>query len=615
MNSIKASAEKTGNRKTALMLGAFLMLIASIILFLLARHFSNENRTTQLQNESLNTLRIQSLNAQTYTNKYAVAASMLSKRPDITNFVKYALTTNTNQTTKIQQLLYKTNALLGSHSILLADRNGNIVSRTDLLNNINSFPPDNFRNTTYFQTASQRRMGRANIIIDENNRFYLFAAPIIDNKQFVGSTILLISFDHIEQSLALISDPVFAIDRQGTILLSNVEDWRLKKFITDTDQAIPNNIVLTTLDQSLVTIKAATNIGNTNEEASDENHRKKSINYLIKQEKIPILEWNLITLQNQSKIDDTVNTYSLITLLGLLLAWQLAWIAWRRNQSTQLERQKQIEFANELEARVKRRTKDVSIANQKLEKEIDERKNTEQELRKTQQELIQAAKMASIGQMSTVLAHEYNQPISAIQFYAINAETMLNNKQNDDAIDNMQRISELTKRMATLTNSLRNFAHKPAQALKNVKVENVIDQVSTLMKPRLKSENVKLIIKPAKSETMVLAGNTRLTQIISNLIANSIDALKNQENKEITLEWMHTKDNKVQIYIKDNGPGIPSEHRDKIYEAFYSTKSNQEGLGLGLFIVYNLINELKGNITITEEANYDTVFCIELDRQ
>jgi len=169
--------------------------------------------------------------------------------------------------------------------------------------------------------------------------------------------------------------------------------------------------------------------------------------------------------------------------------------------------------------------------------------------------------------------------------------------------------------MATLTNSLRNFAHKPAQALKNVKVENVIDQVSTLMKPRLKSENVKLIIKPAKSETMVLAGNTRLTQIISNLIANSIDALKNQENKEITLEWMHTKDNKVQIYIKDNGPGIPSEHRDKIYEAFYSTKSNQEGLGLGLFIVYNLINELKGNITITEEANYDTVFCIELDRQ
>ncbi|MGH1427117.1 MAG: sensor histidine kinase, partial [Arenicella sp.] len=208
----------------------------------------------------------------------------------------------------------------------------------------------------------------------------------------------------------------------------------------------------------------------------------------------------------------------------------------------------------------------------------------------------------------------YNQPISAIQFYAINAQTLIKESSDIDALDNMSRIEELTKRMASLTNSLRNFAHKPEQKRKKIQISTVIDQLVILMQPRLKTENVELIINHSKHDLTVMAGSTRLTQILSNLIANSIDALKGQSQKTITLEYLANNTETVEIYIKDNGPGIPVDQREKLYEAFYTTKSNQDGLGLGLFIVYNLLNELGGKLDIIDEKDYGAVFRIELER-
>jgi len=134
------------------------------------------------------------------------------------------------------------------------------------------------------------------------------------------------------------------------------------------------------------------------------------------------------------------------------------------------------------------------------------------------------------------------------------------------------------------------------------------------MEPRLKAEKVDLIIIPPKEDLSVMAGNTRLTQILSNLIANSIDASKNQKEKIITIECLSKGQKTVEIFIKDNGPGIPDNERKNLYNAFYTTKGEQEGLGLGLFIVYNLINELRGKLTILDEEGFGAVFCIQLER-
>ena len=528
---------------------ALLGLALSIAVIMTTSFFVRANITNELRIKSSNILSIQALNAQTYTEKFGVAAAMLSRRNDITNFVQQPIAVRDALTPSISRVLDHTNALAGSNNIWLVDKLGNVL----ITSNTSKQPFElNIIDQDYFKTALQGRLGRANLIQSIDKRFYIFAAPIYTNIGVVGATIILVPIERIEQSWALIQEPIIITNKADQILLSNIDQWQLRN-IKDTDS---NDFE----DQSFINSSAL----------------KK--NYIITEQYIPLLDWKLAILQPKSILHKRARSSNALTVLGVLLMWILCWFVWQRYQRIDSERKQQVAFSNLLEEKVVRRTEDLSSANIQLEKEIDERKQTELELRITQKELIQSAKMASIGQMSTVLAHEYNQPISAIQFYAVNAQTMLEQSQQKDAKKNMERIAELTKRMASLTTSLRNFAHKPGSKLKKVKMSVVIDLLQTLMQPRLKSENVNLIINPPEEDLSVMAGNTRLTQIISNLIANSIDAIKNQEDKQITLEWHSKNKNKVEILIKDNGPGLPKNERDNLYDAFYTTKDNKKGL-------------------------------------
>lgn len=569
----------------------FLVLIGislSIAIIMTVNYFVRTNITDDLRRKSTNILNIQALNAQSYTEKFGVAATMLSRRPDITSFVQQTKTVRESLIPTISRVLDHTNALAGSNNIWLVDKQGNVLITSNITKQKNQYSPANIAEQNYFKTALQGRLGRANIFQSIDARFYLFAAPIYTETGVVGATIILIPIEQIEQSWTLIQEPIIITNKADKILLSNIDQWQLRNIkVTDSNAVINEGFI---------------------------NSNVLNKNYIITEQYIPLLDWRLAILQPKSVLNRRARSSNALTVLAVLLIWLLFWFIWQRYQRIDAERQQQVAFSNLLEEKVIRRTKDLSNANKQLEKEIDERKLAEQELRITQKELIQSAKMASIGQMSTVLAHEYNQPISAIQFYAVNAQTMLEQSQQADAKENMGRIAELTKRMAGLTTSLRNFAHKPGSKLKKVKMSVVIDLLLTLMQPRLKSENVNLIIRPPKEDLNVMAGNTRLTQIISNLIANSIDAIKNQEDKQITLEWHPKNNNKVEIFIKDNGPGLPKNERDNLYDAFYTTKDNQEGLGLGLFIVYNLINELGGKLIIIDEEGYGAVFCISLER-
>ena len=574
--------------KTSYISLVLLGIALSIAIIMTVSYFVRTSITNELRLKSTNILNIQALNAQSYTEKFGVAAAMLSRRNDITSFVQQPKTVRDSLEPSISRVLDHTNALAGSNNIWLANRQGNILITSNITKQTNQHLQQNIADQDYFKTALQGRLGRANIIQTLDERFYLFAAPIYTKTGVVGATIILVPIERIEQSWALIQEPIIITNKADKIMLSNIDEWQLRNIKeTDSNNSIDDNFI-----NSNALIK----------------------NYIITEQHIPILDWKLAIFQPKSTLNKRARSSNAVTILGVLLMWLLFWFIWQRYQRIKVERQQQLAFSNLLEEKVVRRTKDLSNANKQLEKEIDERKLTEHELRITQKELIQSAKMASIGQMSTVLAHEYNQPISAIQFYAVNAQTMLEQSQQADAKENMTRIAELTKRMASLTSSLRNFAHKPGSKLKKVKMSVVLDLLQTLMQPRLKSENVDLIINPPKEDLNVMAGNTRLTQIISNLIANSIDAIKNQKEKQITLEWHAKNDNKVEIFIKDNGPGLPKNERDKLYDAFYTTKENQEGLGLGLFIVYNLINELGGKLIIIDEEGYGAVFCIVLER-
>jgi two-component system C4-dicarboxylate transport sensor histidine kinase DctB len=314
---------------------------------------------------------------------------------------------------------------------------------------------------------------------------------------------------------------------------------------------------------------------------------------------------------NYASIASSRNTAILIALLLIAVIIMGGGMLVNRQNRLRKEQRSQQAFALRLERQVRDRTFALTEANQRLEVEVDERRIAEKNLRETQEELVQAAKLAGIGQMSAALAHEYNQPLAAIRSYADNALIFLTKDQANFAADNLQRIKMLTDKMAGLTRTLRNFAHKSTGRYESVSLEAVMDELIILLSPQAKKLRVKLQLLPPSLPLSVLGDYGRLSQIMTNLTTNAMDAVADSENKRVEITWQQREDKAV-ISVKDTGSGIDPAVREKMFTAFFTTKNPGSGLGLGLFIVINIVNDLKGTLSIKDEPGYGAVFEVSL---
>jgi two-component system, NtrC family, phosphoglycerate transport system sensor histidine kinase PgtB len=247
-------------------------------------------------------------------------------------------------------------------------------------------------------------------------------------------------------------------------------------------------------------------------------------------------------------------------------------------------------------------------ANVKLRLEVQERK-------KVQNELVQAGKMAALGQMSTGIAHELNQPLSAIRHYLHNARLLLERGETATHEQNLVKVVELTERMAKMINHLKTFARWPANKLSPVDLSASIEQALALFAGRIKQDKilVKKIYSPAKLK--VLAEDIRLEQVLVNIIGNAVDAVSEEgiTDKQITIEVTELEE-ELSVGVIDNGAGIKADDLELIFDPFYTTKEVGKGLGLGLSISYNIIKDFGGHIEAIAESTGGTRFTITLKR-
>jgi two-component system C4-dicarboxylate transport sensor histidine kinase DctB len=188
---------------------------------------------------------------------------------------------------------------------------------------------------------------------------------------------------------------------------------------------------------------------------------------------------------------------------------------------------------------------------------------------------------------------------------------LLTLQKQDDVRANLTRISAITDRMADLTKTLRSFAHKSDASLESVLLSSVMDEMIILLSPQAKKQGVELIMQPPAVEVIALAGHLRLSQVVINLVTNAMDAVKDEVNRQVEVSWEKNGGQAV-IIVKDSGRGIPIDLQDKIFTPFFTTKGVGAGLGLGLFIVYNMVKEFQGTIELKQEAGYGGVFYIHL---
>ncbi|MDF2182602.1 ATP-binding protein [Neptuniibacter sp. CAU 1671] len=266
-----------------------------------------------------------------------------------------------------------------------------------------------------------------------------------------------------------------------------------------------------------------------------------------------------------------------------------------------------LEHARELlEQRVEERTLDLTRANSQLRDEAEKHKST-------QDQLIQTAKLAVLGQMSAGINHELNQPLTAIRTYADNARAFLALGKPETVNANLQEISGLTERMAKIIHPLKEFSRKSSGAPEPVCLKNVRDGAMSILYGKLSKVHA-AVEWPGQLEQYFVMGDTvRLEQVFVNLIGNALQAMEDQDQPRIEITLQERTD-EIEIALRDYGPGIPKAELSRVFEPFYTTKKAGQGLGLGLSISHRIMVNLGGQLSARNHPEGGAVFILILPK-
>ena len=236
------------------------------------------------------------------------------------------------------------------------------------------------------------------------------------------------------------------------------------------------------------------------------------------------------------------------------------------------------------------------------------------DIRETQDALVQAEKMASLGTLSAGVAHEINNPISGIK-NCVNR--IIKNPENIEQNANyMILIKEAINKIENVVQHLLNFSRKQDLSFEKICINSVIKSAVVLTEYKLVSNNISLETW-CKEKLYINGSSNHLDQVFVNLILNSIDAINERRKTnpgllgEIDID-INRKANKLVIILKDNGIGIPEDIANKVFDPFFTSKEVGKGTGLGLSVTFNLIKEHKGNIYFNSLSQMGTEFVIEL---
>lgn len=234
------------------------------------------------------------------------------------------------------------------------------------------------------------------------------------------------------------------------------------------------------------------------------------------------------------------------------------------------------------------------------------------QLTEKQAELVQAGKLAALGQLSAGISHEINQPLTAIGHYAHNGTRLLQQGRTAEAVENFEQISALTKRSTNIIVRLKSMARKHHDSIAPVCLNQVVDHVLTLLQSHPQTQKTQISLAMKLPKNIVMAEQIQLEQVVLNLMSNALDAVAdNQKAKTIDIECVHSE-GQVELRIADNGPGVAPELYEQIFNPFFTTKEVDQGLGLGLSISYNIIQDFGGQLTVVRHPLKGAIFSLRL---
>lgn len=443
-----------------------------------------------------------------------------------------------------------------------------------------SFVHRNFAFRPYYREAMQGRLARFfGLGTTSIKRGYYFASAVKEGSRIIGVLVVKVDLEHIERLWGNSPEQLLVIDNYGVVILSSREDWHFhasRPLSAAERDEIHANIPYPVQDPKPLRLQQSA--------------------WLSQSRTLPETGWTVSIYAPRTLIERPVRSVLLIggaTLLALLLLLTLLTLS-RRHYLDRIALE--AEAKRQLEERVLERTRELENANAQLQQEVHEREQAQRELMRAQDEVVQAGKLTALGTMSASISHELNQPLAAIRSYADNARVLLDHQRTEDARGNLEQISDLTTRMASIIAHLKAYARGARRAPENVQLQPAIEDALSMLASRRRAMNVELLRDVPDAPLWVQAGETRLRQILGNLLTNALDALAEKAPPRRLWVIASQDQHGVILTLRDNGPGFSEDALAHAHEPFFTTKTTAKGLGLGLAICDNLLRALGGRL-------------------
>ena len=537
-------------------------------------------------------------------DKYRTLPRVLVLHPAISELLANPENENVR---RVNRLLTTYNQSLSSDAVYLMSRDGVTLASSNWQQS-DSFIGSNYGFRPYFQQAVNGEEGSYFALgTVSRKRGYYFSFPVRSDSEITGVLVVKVALSVIEEYNAEANAPFMVTDNHGAVFYSSHPEWNYTALV-----ALPDAVKAEIIHQQQygkgtllkLTNKTALPDVLTAESLTLE-YQGKPRTYLIAEKTLPQVGWHLIVLT------PIIQVYVLVTgiLFGALVLFILVALLsmiWRRNNIAQ----RQLAAVNEqLEHRVEQRTAQLQETNTTLMETIDIQRETEQRLKETQNELIQAGKLALLGEMSASINHELNQPLTAMLTYSETLKLMIKRGKTEGIGETTDEIISLIQKMATMVAQYKLFARKSAGKIGPVLVADTLSASLSILETKISKMAAHIHIEPYDNTLLVLAEAVPLEQVLVNLLNNALQAQEATAHPRVDITVTIEEANAV-ITVKDSGPGFSDEQLQKVFEPFYTTKG--KGLGLGLTISQRIMASFSGTIAAANHPQGGAVFTLTL---
>jgi len=237
----------------------------------------------------------------------------------------------------------------------------------------------------------------------------------------------------------------------------------------------------------------------------------------------------------------------------------------------------------------------------------------EKELRDKQEQLVQAGKLATLGELTTGVAHELNNPLNNIGLFVGNAIDLIEHGLTDEEqiIRQLRHATQQVGKATEIITHLRTFGRAAPVSREPIALRQVIERALALMREQLRLRGIDVVVELGSREPVVLGNPIQLEQVFINLLTNARDAVANSPRKAIRIS-ASVDSEAVELAFADTGHGIPTGLERRIFDPFFTTKDIGKGTGLGLSITYGIIKEHGGTISVVSPPGGGATFVIHL---